>query len=66
MELTDSGMCFQAKDVRVCWITEEEGNWGLVKSAGCPSAEGGVIDNSDYIAKIALDPGSGEAIVCYQ
>jgi hypothetical protein len=66
MELTGPGMCFQTKDVRVRWITEEEGNRGLVKSAGCSSAEGGVVDNSDCIAKIALDPGSGEAIVCCQ
>jgi hypothetical protein len=59
-------MCFQTKDVRVRWITEEEGNWGLVKRVGSSSAEGGVVDNSDSMAERVLGSGSVEAIVCYQ
>jgi hypothetical protein len=66
MELRGPGMCFQTNDVRVRWITEEEGNGGLVKRVGCSSAEGGVVDNSDSMAERALDSGPVEAIVCYQ
>jgi hypothetical protein len=66
MELIGPGMCFQTKDVRVRWITEEEGNCGLVRLVDCSSAEGGIVDSADSTAERTLDPGSVEAIVCYQ
>ena len=66
MELTGPGMCFQTKDVRLRWSTEEESNCRLVKRVDFSSTEGGIVDSSDSTAERALDSGSVEAIVCYQ